>query len=294
MTVCAFAASMLNDENKQSNRPFISVDFQGTSSKWLVDTGADISCMKVSDFRKIPAQQRPAQLTKQSKLLCASGTALKVKGVYPVKLKVLGQTRLHPVYVCENLKENILGIDAIKQFGLTYSGLTHKVSVVSNQNSDSEGSKGRLRAITATTLRPFEIKTMKVSGNLDNGHILGPQIGTLIEIGNKEFPNLYSQPGYNEADRAGQFSVMVQNCSVTETKVLKGDQIGSFEILNKDKIYKYDEDKLLNEITLKKINKNQRSNASKEKEILEHLKLNVPESEKKCVSDYDPGQCRRL
>ena len=280
MTICAFAVSAVKDENKYANRPFISVDFQGTSSKWLVDTGADISCMKISDFRKIPTSMRPTKLAKQSKLLCASGNTLKVKGVYPINLKVLGLSKIQPVYVCENLKENILGIDAIKKFGLTYSGTNHEVSLTPEICSEKLGIKGRLRASSAVTLRPFEIKTVKVTGDLDNGHILGPHISTLIEMGSKEHPNLYSQPGYNEADRAGQFSVLVQNCSTIEAKIMKGDRIGSIEIIDRERIYKFDEDKLLNEITLKEINKNQRLSSQKEKEMLGHLRLNVPDEER--------------
>jgi hypothetical protein len=58
-------------------------------------------------------------------LTSASDQQLKTVGLYHLKLTIGSQSILHPVYVTENKTPAILGIDAIKAFGLLYSPLKH-------------------------------------------------------------------------------------------------------------------------------------------------------------------------
>jgi hypothetical protein len=61
-------------------------------------------------------------------LTCASDQQLKTVGLYDMKLTIGNRTIIHPVYVTENKTQAILGIDAIKAFGLTYSPSKHSFS----------------------------------------------------------------------------------------------------------------------------------------------------------------------
>jgi len=104
-----------------SKRPFIQVNAQGVSGSWLFDTGAAISLISVQEFRKILPQNRPPKKPILVNLTCASDQQLKTVGLYDLKLTIGSRSLVLPVYVTENKNAAILGIDAIKAFGLLYS-----------------------------------------------------------------------------------------------------------------------------------------------------------------------------
>ncbi len=58
-------------------------------------------------------------------LTSASDQQLKTVGLYDLKLTIGSKSIIHPVYVTKNKTPAILGIDAIKAFGLLYSPLKH-------------------------------------------------------------------------------------------------------------------------------------------------------------------------
>ena len=45
-----------------AKRPFLQILANGTASQWLFDTGAQVCCMNVNEFRKIPVHKRPQKL----------------------------------------------------------------------------------------------------------------------------------------------------------------------------------------------------------------------------------------
>ncbi len=51
-------ASIVNS----AKRPFLTVTANGTPTQWLFDTGAQVCCMNVVEFRKIPVHKRPIKL----------------------------------------------------------------------------------------------------------------------------------------------------------------------------------------------------------------------------------------
>ena len=89
----------------------------------LYDSGADISCMSEAEFRRIPVDERPKQLTgqKASLIISAGGNPLNVKGIYNCPISVLGKTTEHPFRVIKGLNEPvILGADFINKHLLLY------------------------------------------------------------------------------------------------------------------------------------------------------------------------------
>ena len=73
-------------------RPFIKVTSKSGTSDWLFDSGASVTCMSVTMFRKIPVDQRPEKLPNLTKLVDASGNDLNVLGVYNLQLAVHGKS----------------------------------------------------------------------------------------------------------------------------------------------------------------------------------------------------------
>ena len=125
MAIFAFNISQINS---QSTRPHIKVSMNGITNSWLYDTGAAISLIPLSEFRKIHPDLRPVRLRPQVNLTTASSSVMNVTGLYHLKLSINNRSIVHPVYVCENAAQSILGIDAIRKFGLVYSPSKHSFS----------------------------------------------------------------------------------------------------------------------------------------------------------------------
>jgi Retroviral aspartyl protease len=107
----------------QPNRPYVNVQIRPSVTAALYDSGADISCMSETEFRHIPVDARPRQITDQKKSLCVSagGSPLLVKGIYNCPISLLGRKTEHPFRVIKGLKEPvILGADFINKHLLLY------------------------------------------------------------------------------------------------------------------------------------------------------------------------------
>ncbi len=81
--------------------------------------------MSIVEFRKICPENRPPKNPVMVNLTLASNQQLKTVGLYNLKLVIGSRSIIHPVYVTENKTPTILGIDAIKAFGLLYSPSKH-------------------------------------------------------------------------------------------------------------------------------------------------------------------------
>jgi hypothetical protein len=81
--------------------------------------------MSIVEFRKISPENRPPKEPVMVNLTSASDQQLKTVGLYNLKLTIGSRSIIHPVYVTENKTLAILGIDAIKAFGLLYSPLKY-------------------------------------------------------------------------------------------------------------------------------------------------------------------------
>ncbi len=122
----------------KSDRTFVTVKAQGVTSSWLYDTGAAITLISITEFRKILPENRPPKKPVMVNLTCASDKQLKTVGLYDMKLTVRNKTIIHPAYVTENKTQAILGIDAIKAFGLFYSPSKHSFSFENSVSAHSQ------------------------------------------------------------------------------------------------------------------------------------------------------------
>jgi hypothetical protein len=122
--ICSLTFAQVRSVFK-SDRPFVTINAQGISSSWLYDTGASITLMSIVEFRKICPENRPPKNPVMVNLTLASNQQLKTVGLYNLKLVIGSRSIIHPVYVTENKTPTILGIDAIKAFGLLYSPSKH-------------------------------------------------------------------------------------------------------------------------------------------------------------------------
>ena len=110
-----------------AGRPFLDVTVNSIKAPWLYDTGASVTCMALSEFRKIAPDSRPNKMPTDLTLVSAAKTQIKVVGKYLLQFNIFGKLFSHPVYVCSLMNQKgIIGMDIIKRLGLTYLPTRHQ------------------------------------------------------------------------------------------------------------------------------------------------------------------------
>ncbi len=79
-------------EYLQPNRPYVNVQIGPAPTAALYDSGANISCISETKFRKIPVDKRPSKLLGACTDKCfnAGGDQLMVTGIYNLPICLLG------------------------------------------------------------------------------------------------------------------------------------------------------------------------------------------------------------
>ena len=301
LSICSLAISTFSRSNicaafdsKAANRPFITMKVQGVTGSWLYDTGAAANCMSVAEFRKIPIEMRPPKLPNIFNLSTASADALKILGVYNLDFSVNGRTVKSPVFVCSNLNQKaILGMDAIKKFGLIFSPIKNVFSFEASTVAETSFSP---LPLTSTTIASLSVvKTVKIppltslslSVTSLSSDAYRPPAGVigLAHIGTPSFPLLNGGPGIVSTDRFGEVTVRVNNCSPAELEILKGSKIGFLESVNPSTIKEINRELFVEAIERVQPNAVPPLPHDRKTQFLKDLNLSVPESEKELYLD---------
>ena len=264
--------------NGNSKRPFINVNAHGQISPWLFDTGAEVCCMSINEFRKIPIDKRPQKLHMHKELRCASSNQLRVKGSFLMTLSVMNREIQQTVHVIENLGQPaILGIDAIEKLGLTYSA-KQKQFYFENENWNFK--KGNLFALSAHNVPPMTAQPIRVSALESTGFRPPAGVTAVATIHAPHAPSLQGGPGLVTTNQLGEVTVMLYNCAMHEVQVDRGDILGSIECVQGMHLEKVQ----VNEIAaaFEKLPNARAPNLSEERkrEMLKDLNLKVPNNER--------------
>ena len=130
----------------------------------LYDSGADISCMSEAEFRRIPVDERPKQLTEQkaSLIISAGGNPLNVKGIYNCPISVLGKSTEHPFRVIKGLNEPvILGADFINKHLLLYDPKYKRVK----WRHENDWAISSIRTATETVIPEYSSRLLRIKGD---------------------------------------------------------------------------------------------------------------------------------
>jgi len=118
-SVFAFSQPAKEEVSVLDKRPHLKCDLEGIEINCLVDTGASVSVISSSVFRRLPnhwtLQKLP--IPPGFRLSGASGSVLQLVGCYQLRMRVLGREIERPFYVISGLSkaQAILGIDFIKE-----------------------------------------------------------------------------------------------------------------------------------------------------------------------------------
>ena len=293
LAICSLSVSLVRSVFT-SNRPFVTITAQGVTGPWLYDTGAAITLISLTEFRKILPQNRPPKKPVMVNLTCASDQQLKTVGLYDMKLTIGNRTIVHPVYVTENKTQAILGIDAIKAFGLLYSPSknsfsfenlmtpVHSVSPISpmpTSDLDPSSALTSISIIKSVTLPPLTSLSLSVSTISSLGLRPAPGVLGLAHVGTSAFPYLNGGPGLVTTDRLGEMTIRINNCSPTDLTLPKGSIVGFFEQVNPAAVQELQNDIFINAVNKVSSHFPPPLSIHDQKQFLKKLKLSVPPAE---------------
>ncbi len=176
--------------------------------------------ISLAEFRKISPENRPPKKTVMVNLTCASDQQLKTVGLYDMKLTIGHRSIIHPVFVTENKTQAILGINAIKAFGLLYSPSKNSFSFQNSVSLDSQpvhsispiapmltpdlhlsSALASLSTLKSVTVPPLTFLSLSVSTISSLGLRPAPGVLELAHVGTSAFPYLNRGPGLVTTDR---------------------------------------------------------------------------------------------
>ena len=257
-------------------RPHVDVRLNGRNVGALYDSGADISCLSEEEFRRIPVDKRPQQQP-YAPTTCrsASGQDLFVKGVYEIKMDIMGKTMTHPFRVIKNLSEPmILGADFIHAHLLAYNP---KQQQVYWQGQD-QWEAGVASVNGTIILPPFSSRLVEVTIITEQKTKPQNEQLCLVNVINRDEPLLMGEPMIVKSDRDGRTSIEVRNGGPDLLCLQKGDIVAGVENLRDCKLEALESEKK-NETTYRRTAPSEK----RKKQIEEEAKIEV---QGKARSDY--------
>ena len=260
-----------------AKRPFLDIIANGTRSQWLFDTGAQVCCMNVHEFRKIPVNSRPIKLKLDKDLRCASNTQLRVKGAYLMNLTVFGRQIQQTVFVCENLGQPaILGIDAIEKLGLNYSARTKRYFF---EEQNFSFPTGKLMALSAHIVPPLSAQPIRVATITAQGQRPVAGLQAVATIQSPISPLLSGGPGLVKTNQLGEVTVMLQNCSPCAINISRGDTLGTLECIQGSHVEQVQINEIQAALSSSHSQLPPQLSDERKRQMLADLNLNVPQSE---------------
>jgi hypothetical protein len=125
---------MTMDANKTqlyiAKRPFLSTTIAGKTIRWLIDSGASLTCLSDKLFALFPPEQvTELPLPPELSIQTASGQLFDLKGLYLLPIIIGKSVYKHPVVIIRNLAANaILGTDFLQRANATVDFTTRKIT----------------------------------------------------------------------------------------------------------------------------------------------------------------------
>ena len=186
------------------SRPFLNVIIGNTKYKFLVDSGASLSCMSEKAFHGIYKHWnlKRMPLPYGLKIKSAGGHALVIKGLYQINVKILEKEVKHNFVVIKNLMtDGILGTDFIAKHKVKIGG-TGTETKASWTNIDSIMAicqKEKKQVVTAeknvtipgNTILSIDVKMNKnIKGDVITEALPKGNIGTFESLVSKTQPRI--------------------------------------------------------------------------------------------------------
>ncbi len=263
LAICSLTISQFHSALK-SDRPFVTVKAQGVTSSWLYDTGADITLISITEFRKILPENRPPKKPVMVNLTCASDQQLKTVGLYDMKLTVGNK---HSFSFENSVSVNSQPVHAVSP-----------TAPMPTSDLDLSSSLTSISTLKSVTLPPLTSLSLSVSTISSLDLRPAPGVLGLAHVGTSAFPYLNGGPGLVTTDRLGEMTVRINNCSPAELILPKNSIIGFFEPINSANVQELENDIFINAVNKVSLHFPPPLSVPEQKEFLKKLKLSVPPS----------------
>ena len=113
-----------------AKRPFISTKIAELIIRWLIDSGASLTCLSEQLFDLIPTEQtQRLPLPPELSIQTASGHLFEITGLFVLPINIGKSSYRHPVVIIRNLAANaILGTDFLNRTGANIDFANKKVT----------------------------------------------------------------------------------------------------------------------------------------------------------------------
>ena len=282
-------------------RPYVRVNFGKSVVNALYDTGADITCMNVKQFRKLyPIGTRPKKIEKKTITTGATGAALESAGIYELPFEIDGRKITFPVHVYTNLGEKmILGIDLIHKNNLGYDPSNQSLYWADkNQN----WSIANLQCAKNITIEAMTVKVVTLNVITERNYRIATPGDAIAAISCDEHI-IQGGPAMVRINKLGQTTMEIFNCTSNIMSIEKNTRVGICENLLEEDVM---QEVNVNTMTVTEQDSVPREEltAKKRKWIEENAQLNVPEQYKEeymkvllenhdviSSNKYDLGKC---
>ena len=225
----------------KDDRPTTPVIIKGADLLALYDTGAGVSALSHTAWRKIPRHLRPEKVPcEHIELETCAHHSLKVKGMCEFPIQILGRKLRYKFFIIENLSsEVILGRDFMRQFGLSYDA-------ISNGLFFQEGRawcQASMIAKETVTIPARSTKNISVECQINPGERATGPSAAVASVSCQAVPLAGMELIVNVGED-GKTLVQVDNLTDCELELPRNTFIGELSKVNEDHIAEVCPDKL--------------------------------------------------
>lgn len=217
--------------NKFTNRSYVNCYFGAVPCQFLYDSGAEISILSQSIFRKIPPSLRPLKLPVKIQATSATGSRLSITGCYLLQVSILGRKINHPFFVVKNLKSNqgILGMDFINKHGLSFDAIAKTAYFGTLNPKGATLDKSHKALLAKEVYLQGQSKTLASINTESNGLLA-------LSIGVEHCPQVFRNDVLiNVIDNKAK--VYLTNASTLPLKIPRGTPVGIIEQVDEKELF---------------------------------------------------------
>ena len=200
--------------SKMEKRPTSDVVVNGTKLKGLWDSGADISCMALAQYKKLKVKPHLNRFT--NTLTSANGSEIKSRGSARLQFSVGKFNFAHEVVIVDNLKSNlIIGSDIMADHGFILDMAARQIKK-NHRVNEIRGDNPIGRSNHSFTVEPLQARVLeiKMDGTPGQSYI----------VSGKHVPE-----GFCQINDYGKTKIIVANRTLLPIQINRGDQLCTFE-----------------------------------------------------------------
>ena len=213
-------------ESKDRARPVVECTVKNRAVQALVDTGASITVMAETEFRKIWNNWTIQRLPMPSHLRVSgiTGQQINFTDYVSMELEVLGRKIIRPVLIVSGLDHTrlVIGYDTIKEEGIVIDGKNDSISW-SESPTEENWARAALCALRSTEIEPKTVAKIVVQPRMGAKTLQGGVMGVCSSAHGSP---LLLWDSLVSTDDHGRITLAIANHQIHSVKIKPNDCIG--------------------------------------------------------------------